>query len=92
MNKVRKVFVVDTSLLLHDPQAILSFEDNIVVVPFPVLEELDEHKHRGAAARQVIRVLDGLRAKGQIHRGVETPGGGLLLVDSEGYPNGMKAA
>lgn len=95
MKTVRKIFVVDTSLLLHDPRAILSFDEHIVVVPFPVLEELDAHKRRGengtaTAARQVIRILDGLREKGEIHRGIETPGGGILLVDTEGFSNGVK--
>jgi PhoH-like ATPase len=95
IKEVRKIFVVDTSLLLHDPTAILNFQDNIVVIPFPVLEELDSHKHKnenGTAmyARQAIRILDELREKGAIHRGVETPGKGILLVDNEGFvPNDL---
>jgi PhoH-like ATPase len=92
--EVRKVFVPDTSVILHDPRSIVSFENNIVAVPIRVLDELDDHKRRGdpntaAAARQAIRILDALCEKGPIHRGVETPGGGLLFVDGEGFTNGM---
>jgi len=86
MPRSKKVFVVDTSLLLHDPKSILGFEDNVVVVPFPVLEELDRKKNseNGTSmyARQAIRLLDDLRKKGAINRGVETPDGGIVLVDA----------
>jgi PhoH-like ATPase len=83
----RKIFVIDTSLLLHDPSSLLSFGDNIIVIPFPVLEELDEHKRRGengtaTYARQAIRILDDLREKGSLDRGVRTPDGGVVIVDS----------
>ena len=90
----RKIFVIDTSLLLHDPNSLLGFRDNIIVIPFPVLEELDEHKRRGengtaTYARQAIRILDDLREKGALDRGVKTPDGGLVIVDSQ-PTNGLK--
>ena len=89
---VRKVFIIDTSTLIHAPESILSFQDNIVVIPFPVLEELDNKKEdkkivgNGAAsqARAAIRILDGFRKKGFLHCGVETPGGGIILVENSG--------
>jgi PhoH-like ATPase len=87
MTDARKVFVLDTSVLIHDDNAIQRFGDNILVIPFPVLEELDKHKQRGDngtafAARQVIRLLDKLSADRQIDRGVEIPEtGGILIVD-----------
>ncbi len=94
----KKVFVVDTFLLLHNPEAIPSFKDNIVVIPFPVLRELDHHKDKGtngtaAAARQANRLLDDFRKRGSLREGVPTPGGGFLLVDSYPYvPNGVSTA
>jgi len=43
---MKKVYVLDTNVLLSDPNAINSFEDNDVILPFAVLEELDNHKNR----------------------------------------------
>ena len=63
-----KHFVLDTNVLLHDPRAILQFADNEVVIPIFVLEEIDTFKkeasERGRNAREVARMLDGLRASG----------------------------
>ena len=60
-----KHFVLDTNVLLHDPRAILQFADNEVVIPIFVLEEIDTFKkeasERGRNAREVARMLDGLR-------------------------------
>ena len=93
----KKAIVVDTSLLLHSPDAIPSFKDNVVVIPFPVLQELDHHKEKGgngtaAAARQVIRLLDDYRQRGSLLEGVPTLGGGFLLVDMHPFiPSGVSA-
>jgi PhoH-like ATPase len=63
-----KHFVLDTNVLIHDPRALHSFDDNEVVVPIFVLEEIDQFKkessERGRNAREVARILDGLRASG----------------------------
>ena len=72
---MQKTFVLDTNVLLHSAQAIESFKDNIVVLPMPVIEELDKfkknHDELGRNARQVIRRLDELRARGKLSEGVE---------------------
>ena len=69
-----KTFVLDTSVLLHNPNALFVFEENDVVVPFAVLEELDEFKSGGndlaRNARQCIRHLDRLREHGRLDHGV----------------------
>jgi len=44
MNEHSKYFVVDTNVLLHNPNAIFMFADNEVVIPFDVIEELDSFK------------------------------------------------
>lgn len=62
---MRKIFVLDTSVLLYDKEAIHTFDGNDIVMPLPVLEELDKFKDRtgvlGEHARYVNRFLDTLR-------------------------------
>ncbi|MGN7454981.1 PhoH family protein [Paenibacillus pasadenensis] len=80
-----KIFVLDTNVLLHDPQAIFSFDDNEVIIPAVVLEEIDSKKRLadelGRNARHVSRLLDGLRENGRLHEGIATPRGGVLRVE-----------
>ena len=72
---MKKIFVLDTNVLLHDPQAIFAFEDNEVIIPAVVLEEIDSKKRLadelGRNARHVSRLLDGLREKGRLHEGIK---------------------
>lgn len=81
-----KHFVLDTNVLLHNPRALYSFEDNVVVIPFTVLGEIDKFKKEnddvGRSAREVIRQLDHLRQKGTLREGVEWNGhGGVIKVE-----------
>ncbi|SDT37408.1 PhoH-like ATPase [Paenibacillaceae bacterium GAS479] len=80
-----KFFVLDTNVLLHDPQAIFAFADNEVIIPAVVLEEIDSKKRLadelGRNARHVSRLLDGMREDGRLHEGIPTPGGGILRVE-----------
>jgi len=80
----RKNFVLDTNVLLHDPRSIYSFEDNTVIIPIYVIEELDSFKkdmsELGRNARQVARYLDAHRAEGTLAEGVPLPNGGILRV------------
>jgi PhoH-like ATPase len=68
MAKKQKIFVLDTSVLLHDHQAITTFEDNNVAIPITVLEELDKFKvgndTKNFCAREVIRFIDRLSGSG----------------------------
>jgi len=70
----KKIYVVDTSVYLADANSIYSFEENDIIIPFKVLEEIDKHKKRldsvGSNARQIIRTLDSLRTRGNLHTGV----------------------
>lgn len=69
-----KHFVLDTNVLLHNPGALFVFEDNHLVIPYPVIEELDKMKRRdddiGRNARAAIRHLDTLRGLGSLTVGV----------------------
>ena len=68
MAKKQKIFVLDTSVLLHDHHAITTFEDNNVAIPITVLEELDKFKvgndTKNFCAREVIRFIDRLSGSG----------------------------
>jgi PhoH-like ATPase len=83
---MRKNFVFDTNVLLHDPRAIFEFADNHVIIPIYVLEEIDQFKkelsERGRNAREVVRRLDELRiANGaRLSEGVPLDGGGRIRV------------
>jgi PhoH-like ATPase len=81
---MRKNFVLDTNVLLHDPRSIYSFEDNDVVIPIYVIEEIDQFKRDlselGRNARHVARFLDAHRAEGSLAEGVPLPNGGTLRV------------
>ena len=71
---VVKHYVLDTNVLLHNPNALFVFQENHIVIPYPVIEELDKMKRReddiGRNARSAIRHLDALRRYGQLTDGV----------------------
>ena len=81
----KKIYVLDTSVCLTDFNAITSFANNDILIPLKVLEEVDNHKQRqdgvGVNARGFIRLLDSLREKGSLIKGVRLgKGKGLLSV------------
>ena len=80
-----RTFIVDTNVLLYDPQALLDFEEHDIVIPMTVIEEVDRFKKQndetGRNARQTSRFLDGLRKRGSLKDGVQLDGGGSLRVD-----------
>ena len=79
-----KRYLVDTNVLLHDPKALLAFEDNDVLVPIYVIEEIDRFKKQlsrlGENARWISRFLDGLRQRGRLAEGVDLETGGRVRV------------
>ena len=85
----RKTFVIDTNVLLHDPDALLTFGDNDVVVPLAVLEELATMKRfrdeRAKNSRAVLHYFDSLkdRGEGDLHRGVVLENGGKIRIQLE---------
>lgn len=96
-----KKFILDTNVLLHDSQAMYKFDDNEVVIPITVIEEIDSFKKDlnevGRNARQVSRQLDELRQVGGLTQGVPLENGGRLRVVlfaknyAEKLPPGLKA-
>ena len=85
---MRKIFVLDTNVLLHDSSALKSFADNEVVLPIDVIEELDifkkDNDEKGRNARAVIRKLDELRIRGRLGEGVALKTGGVLRIVMDG--------
>ena len=83
---MKKTYVLDTNVLLSDPNSIFSFEDNDLIIPMAVLEELDHHKSRldevGRNARQTSKTLDELRLKGSLVDGVSLQNGATLRIVS----------
>ena len=81
---VKKNYILDTNVLLHDPNSLLKFEDNNVLLPIEVIEEIDRFKREsselGQNARTVSRMLDGFRGAGRLSEGVRLPNGGNLCI------------
>lgn len=71
---MKKIFVLDTNILLNDPASIFKFDDNDVVIPISVIEEIDKFKSGlseiGRNAREVSRILDRLRTRGTLSSGI----------------------
>lgn len=88
-SKEAKTYVLDTSVLIHSPAALLAFEENTVIVPFSVLEALGKLKTRpgevGANAKECNRILSALcdTSNASISKGIATPNGGLIRVEGE---------
>jgi PhoH-like ATPase len=84
---MRKNYILDANILIHDPYSIFRFADNTVIIPVGVISELDRFKKeptdRGYSARAVVRLLDGLRNGRSLAAGVPLEGGGTLKVYCE---------
>ncbi|MDA3955862.1 PhoH family protein [Oceanispirochaeta sp.] len=84
MRDKKKTFVIDTNVLIHRPDAIMSFKDSDIVIPIWVLEELDklksEHEGRGRSVRAALRFLNEISRHGNLQHGVKLENGGTLRV------------
>ncbi|RWR12390.1 PhoH family protein [Siminovitchia fortis] len=80
-----KIYVLDTNVLLQDPNAVFSFQDNEIVIPAVVLEELDSKKRYmneiGRNARHVSKLIDGFRLTGKLHERIALENGGTLRIE-----------
>src|SRR5699024_9588670 len=79
-----KTFLIDTNVILNDPQCLSKFGKHDVLIPLVVLSEVDNFKKGSGplsfAARQFARQLDELRSEGMLQDGVKLPSGGTLRV------------
>lgn len=82
---MHKTFVLDTSVLLHDPMSIFSFGENQVVIPSVVIEEIDSKKNLqneiGRNAREVARRIDELKTLGSLSKGIKLENKGMLKIE-----------
>ncbi len=72
--RIKKSFVIDTSVLIHEPNCIESFGGNYVVIPIVVIEELEALKSTLFGARDAIRRLEEIAKRGDIYEGVQLNG------------------
>ncbi len=82
---MKKTYVLDTNVFLTNAKSIFEFRNNDIVIPLKVLDEIDKHKKRqdgvGLNARSTIRILDNLRSRGNLHKGVRiAKGKGIISV------------
>ena len=81
---MEKTFVLDTNVILFDPQSIFKFGKNRVHIPLVVIEETDrfkrEQSENGRNARHFSRLVDDLRKKGPLVEGVPLENGGKLIL------------
>ena len=79
---LKKIFVLDTNVLLHDPRSIFAFKEHEVIIPAVVLEEIDSKKRNpdeiGRNARGVSRLLDQLRERDHLHNGAHSNASGVI--------------
>ena len=84
----RKSFILDTNVMMHDPNSLLAFEDNNVIVPIYAIQELDKHKYdtgvNGANCRAVSRFLEKHTRRVDPTKGVKLNNGGMLYIDYNG--------
>jgi len=84
---MRRNFILDTNVLLHNPQALFSFPNGNIIIPVEVIEEIDKFKRdvseRGRNSRRVTQILDGLRQRGRLGEGIRLADGGMLRIVCE---------
>ena len=85
-DKQRKIFVLDTNVILHDYTCIYSFEEHNVIIPITVLEEIDKFKRGNEIinynAREFTRELDSLVGDGFLNEGIKLETGGMIIVNT----------
>jgi len=90
-DKNRKIFILDTCVLLYDKCSIHSFPGNDVILPLVVLDELDRFKDKkglvGENARYINRFLDNLRKEGKLHSGIKIKNNQTIIVAIKGFKN-----
>lgn len=98
IKSAQKIYVLDTNVFISDPDCMAMFEDNVIVVPDIVIEELDGHKDapgdKGYNVRKALRNFDHLRQEGSFKDGIQTQKGGYIKVVSNAplnlLPNGWR--
>lgn len=81
----KKIFILDTNVIISDPKAIFNFDEHDIVIPIVVIEELDKFKKDmnqvGLAARSFARNIESLRKRGKLVDGVDLDSGGTIKIN-----------
>lgn len=94
-----KNYIIDTNVMVHDPDFLYNFEDNNIIIPIICIEELDNLKKKegivGFHARNAARNLNSIRDFGNLHEGVQLPNKGTIRIelnhnDPSCLPNGFE--
>ncbi|MDT8446261.1 MAG: PhoH family protein [bacterium] len=89
-----QVLVLDTNVLLNDPESLFDYPKARLILPLAVLDEMDqfkkEYNERGRNARRLAQILDQIRTQGRLTEGVTLENGAVLSVDVEENPRGYK--
>jgi len=89
---MKKIFILDTNVILYDPQAIFKFPKSTIIIPIIAIEEIDtfkkEQNENGRHSRQFSRYIDTLRKKGNLSEGVKIKNGSTLRIDLNGKTQG----
>lgn len=84
----KKIFILDTNVIISDPKAIFNFDEHDIVIPIVVIEELDKFKKDmnqiGLSARTFARHVEELRQKGSLLEGIPLDDGGSIRIDLTG--------
>jgi PhoH-like ATPase len=83
---MRKTYILDTSVLIHDPHSFKSFQGNDVIIPVSVLGELDKLKtfpnEAGKNARICVRLLDEITKQGDVIKGIKIENDIIIKIDN----------
>lgn len=83
----KKVYVINTDIFLHDPTVLTALENNDIVIPFTVLDELDKFKNDkdelGDSCRRVASYIKEIFKISNSKNGIKLKGGGKLFIDNE---------
>lgn len=95
-----KNYIIDTNVMIHDPEFLYKFEDNNIIIPIICIQELDNLKNKeglvGYQARSAARELNNIRSLGDLHKGIKLSNGGTLSIelnhtDTTYLPDGLDA-
>ena len=93
---MKKIYVLDTSVLLSSPYAIFAFDEHIVLIPYNVITELDAMRktpnEEGKNAQEALRIIEELRKRGNLRTGVDLETGGVVCVGNSRNKSPIEAA
>lgn len=95
-NSQKKIYVLDTSVLLSSPYAIFAFDEHVVWIPYNVITDLDAMRkttnEASKNAQEALRIIEELRERGNLREGVPLKSGGIVCVGNSRSQSPIEAA